>query len=69
VAADQFRAANEKEYAGERELRAFERNQLTSPPSGRRRFELILAASELCAGKTFPEGIQSADDEREKKRV
>jgi hypothetical protein len=32
VAANQFRATNEKEYASERELRAFERDQLTSPP-------------------------------------
>jgi hypothetical protein len=41
VAANQFRATDEKEYAGERELRAFERDQLTSPPPRLWRFELI----------------------------
>jgi len=45
VAADQFRATHEKEYAGERELRAFERDQLASPPPRLRRFELISAAA------------------------
>ena len=45
MAADQFRATNEKEYSRERELRAFERDQLASPPSRLRRFELISAAA------------------------
>jgi hypothetical protein len=45
VVADQFRATDETEYAGERELRAFERDQLTSPPPCQRRFELISAAA------------------------
>jgi hypothetical protein len=45
VAANQFRPTNEKEYAGERELRAFERDQLVSPPPRLRRFELISTAA------------------------
>jgi hypothetical protein len=45
VAADQFRSTNEKEYARERELRAFERDQLASPPPRLRRFELISTAA------------------------
>jgi hypothetical protein len=45
VAADQFRATDEKEYAGERDLSAFERDQLASPPPRLRRFELISTAA------------------------
>jgi hypothetical protein len=69
MAANQFRATNEKEYAGERKLRAFERDQLTSPPLLGRRFELIPAAAELRARKALAERIQRADNQRQQQRV
>jgi hypothetical protein len=57
VAANQFRATNEKEYAGERELRAFKRDQLTSPPPSVRRFELIAVAAKLSARKALAKRV------------
>jgi hypothetical protein len=57
VSANQFRATNEKKYAGERKLSAFERDQLTSPPPRVRRLELISAAAELSAREALAERI------------
>ncbi|HEX9084605.1 MAG TPA: hypothetical protein VF836_07685 [Gemmatimonadaceae bacterium] len=57
MAADQFRATNEKKYAGKREFRAFERDQLTSSSPPVRRFELISAAAELRARKALAQRI------------
>jgi hypothetical protein len=66
---NQLRAANHEKDAGENELRAFERDQLTSATPLYQRFWLLSDAAQSAAGKTFAEAIQGADDNCEKKCV